>query len=38
MAVFEEQPAPDLVLGTPRLANGPVQPFSPQLAWWEGHA
>ena len=36
-AVSEEQPAPDLLLGTARLANGRVQPFSLQLAWWEGH-
>jgi hypothetical protein len=36
-AVFEEQPALDLLLGTARLANAPVQPASPQLAWWEGH-
>lgn len=36
-AVFEGQPAPDLLLGTARLANGRVQPFSLQLAWWEDH-
>ncbi len=36
-AAFDGQPARDLMLGTARLPDERVQPFSLQLAWWETH-